>query len=617
MEAPPPASLRNIAIVAHVDHGKTTLVDSLLRESGAVGRHRAAVERALDSNALERERGITILSKCTAVTWRGVRINIVDTPGHADFGGEVERVLDMVDGVLVLVDAVEGPMPQTKFVTAKALAQGLAPIVLVNKVDRAEARPHAVLDAVFDLFAALGATEAQLDFPFLFASGRDGWAVRDPEAPRDGLAPLFETILDAVAEPAADPAAPFAMLVSLLESDPHLGRVLTGRVHAGAMRANRPLAAVDLSGRTVENGRATRLLAWRGLERVPVERAVAGDVVAVAGLARATVSDTLCDPAHAAPLPALPIDPPTIAVTMSVNDSPLAGRDGDKLTARVLGARLAREASGNVAISVTRTADDSFEVAGRGELQLGVLAETLRREGHELLIGRPRVLWRDEGGRRLEPVEEVTVDVDEAFAGIVVEGLSARKGVVVDMRETGAGERTGTGAKTRLVLHVPSRGLIGYHGRFLADTRGTGALNRAFHGYEPHRGPIAVRRTGVLVATAQGRATAYALAQLEERGPIFIAPGEPVYAGMIVGEHNRGQDLDVNPLRTRQLTNFRAAGKDDAIRLAPPRRFGIERAIAWIADDERVEVTPRAVRLRKRALDPHARRRAARGGRPE
>lgn len=606
--APADDARRNIAIIAHVDHGKTTLIDSMLRETGAAPAHRAVAERALDSGDLERERGITILAKCTSVTWRGARVNIVDTPGHADFGGEVERILDMVDGALLLVDAVEGPMPQTRFVAAKALARGLAPIVVVNKADRAEARPHAALDAVFDLFAALDANEAQLDFPALFASGREGWAVRDLDSPRAGLAPLFETIAAAVPPPAGDPAAPFAMLVSLLESDAHLGRVLTGRVHAGALRANRPVKAIDLAGRAVESGRATRLMSFRGLERAPVARAAAGDLIAVAGFARATVADTLCDPAVETPLPALPIDPPTVAVTLSVNDSPLAGRDGGKLTARQLGARLDREAAGNVAISVARAADDAFEVAGRGELQLGVLVETLRREGYEMSVGRPRVLFRDEDGRRLEPVEDVTVDVDEAYAGAVVEGLSARRGAVVDMREAGGGDR----AKTRLVFRAPSRGLIGYHGQFLADTRGTGALGRAFAGWEAWKGPIVERAAGALVATAAGRASAWALAQLEERGTIFVEPGDPVYAGMIVGEHNRDNDLDVNPLRTKQLTNFRAAGKDDAVRLSPPRRFGVERAIAWIADDERVEVTPRAIRLRKRDLDPHIRKRAAR-----
>ncbi len=601
------ARLRNIAIIAHVDHGKTTLVDAMLRASGALPAHRRVAERALDTGALERERGITILAKCTSVTWSGVRINIVDTPGHADFGGEVERILDMVDGVLVLVDAVEGAMPQTKFVTAKALAQGLTPIVVINKADRAEARPHEVLDAVFDLFSALGASEAQLDFPWLFASGREGWAVADTELARDGLAPLFNAIIDSVAPPAGDSDAPFAMLVSMLESDPYLGRVLTGRIHAGSLSANQPIKALDLSGRVVESGRATKLLSFRGLERRPAVRAEAGDLIAIAGLAEATVADTIGGPMLETPLPALPIDPPTIAVTVAINDSPLAGRDGDKLTARVLGARLEREAEGNVAISVSQTANDAWEVSGRGELQLGVMIETLRREGYEMSISRPRVLYRHVEGRRLEPVEEVTVDVDDAYSGVVVEGLSARKGIVAAMLPGGR-------AKTRLVLHVPSRGLIGYHGRFLADTRGTGVLNRAFHAYEPWKGPIAGRHTGVLVATASGKAVAYALGQLEERGAIFIDPGDTVYTGMIVGEHSRGHDLDVNPLKGKQLTNFRAAGKDDAVRLTPPRQFSLEQAIAYIADDERVEVTPRAVRLRKRDLDPHVRKRAARSG---
>ena len=602
-------ALRNVALVAHVDHGKTTLVDAMLRASGALRPGRPAVDRALDSNALERERGITILAKCASVAWRGLRVNIVDTPGHADFSGEVERILDMVDGALVLVDAVEGPMPRTGFVVGKALARGLKPVVVVNKADRAEARPHAVLDAAFDLFAALGAGDDQLDFPFLFASGREGWAVRDLDDPRDGLAPLFETVARAVPPPAGDAGAPFAMLASLLESDAYLGRVLTGRVHSGALRANAPIKALDLAGRAVEVGRATKLLAFRGLERVPTDRAAAGDLVAVAGLDRATVADTLCAPEVDSPLPAPPIDPPTVAIAVSVNDSPFAGRDGAKLTGRELGARLEREAAGNVALSVSRAGDDAFEIAGRGELQLGVLVETLRREGFEMSIGRPRVLFREEDGRRLEPVEEATADVDEADAGAVVEGLAVRRGVVVDMRP-------GAGGRTRLVLRVPSRGLIGYHGRFLADTRGAGVLNRAFSGWEPHCGPIPGRRAGVLVATAAGRASAWALAQLEARGTLFVAPGDPIYAGMIVGENNRGGDLEVNPLRAKQLTNFRAAGKDDAIRLAPPRRLGLERAIAYIADDERVEVTPRAVRLRKRDLDPHVRKRAARRAAP-
>ncbi len=603
--------LRNIAIIAHVDHGKTTLVDALLRDSGAIRANQQVAERALDSNDLERERGITILAKCTSVTWRDTRINIVDTPGHADFGGEVERILSMVDGVLVLVDAAEGPMPQTKFVTTKALSLGLKPIVVINKVDRPDARSDEVLDEIFDLFAALGATEEQLDFPYLFASAKQGWAsdgATPPQGDEANLGPLFELIRAHVAPPSADREAPFAMLVSLLEADPYLGRVLTGRIHAGAISANMSIKALRAGEGQVETGRATKLLAFRGLERVPVERAEAGDIVAIAGLADATVADTLCDPAHEGALDAQPIDPPTLAMTFSVNDSPLAGRDGDKLTSRMVRARLMREAEGNVAIRVRETdAGDAFEVEGRGELQLGVLIETMRREGYELSISRPRVLFQTdpETGAKLEPIEEVVIDVDEDYAGVVVEKLGQRRGELIEMRPGGK-------AKTRLVLHVPSRGLIGYHGEFLADTRGTGVLNRVFHAYAPHKGSLEGRRNGVLISTAAGKAVAYALWQLEDRGPMIIEPGAAVYQGMIIGEHTRGTDLEVNPLKAKQLTNIRAAGKDEAVRLTPPRMLTLEQAVSYIADDELVEVTPAAIRLRKRDLDPHERKRAAR-----
>ncbi len=596
--------LRNIAIIAHVDHGKTTLVDGLLRQSGAVRSNQRVAERALDSHALERERGITILAKCASVAWRGVRINIVDTPGHADFGGEVERVLGMVDGCLLLVDASEGPMPQTKFVLAKALAAGLAPIVVVNKVDRPDARPFAVQDETFDLFAALDADERQLDFPTLFASARQGWA---PEGPRDGLGPLFETILEQAPPPRAAPDGPFSMAAAILESDPFLGRVLTGRIESGEIGANRPVHALRPGAGVVERARTTRLLAFRGLDRVPVERAAAGDIVAVAGLQAATVADTLAAPEVARPLPARPIDPPVLALTLSVNDSPLAGQDGDRLTSREIRARLMREAEGNVAIRVAESAEkDACEVAGRGELQMAVLIETMRREGFELSVSRPRVLFKTdpETGGRLEPVEEVTVDVDSEHAGAVVEKMGRRKAEMIDMRAAGAGRQ-------RLVFHAPSRGLIGYHGEFLADTRGTGVLHRLFRSYAPCKGRMAGRRRGVMVSLERGRAAAYALWNLEERGRLFIAPGEPVYGGMVIGECARGQDIEVNPLKSRQLTNFRAAGKEDAILLSPPLDMALERAIAWIADDELVEVTPNAVRLRKRHLDMHERRRQA------
>jgi GTP-binding protein len=600
--------IRNIAIIAHVDHGKTTLVDAMLRQSGAFRANQQVAERALDSNDLERERGITILAKCTSVVWRGVRINIVDTPGHADFGGEVERILDMVDGVLVLVDAAEGPMPQTKFVLAKALGRGLKPIVVVNKVDRPDARPHRVHDEVFDLFALLDASDVQLDFPTVFASGRDGWAASDPAVPAADLAPLFERIIEHVPPPAGDPAAPFAMLATTLDYDPYLGRVLTGRIHSGVARLNMPVKALDRDGRLVEEARLTKLSAFRGLERRPIDEARAGDIVAVAGLAVTTVADTICAADFGTPLAAQPVDPPTLAMTFSANDSPLAGREGSKVTSRMIGERLFREAEGNVAIRVHRTAEsDAFEVAGRGELQLGVLIETIRREGFELSISRPRVLFRTDPatGARLEPVEDILVDVDAEFAGIVVDKLARRRAEMQDMRPSGGG-------KLRLRLLGPTRGLVGYQGEFLTDTRGTGVLSRVFHSYVPYKGPIAGRATGVLVSTAGGFAVAYALWNLEERGPLFIGPGTQVYRGMIIGAHNRDTDLDVNPLKGKQLTNIRTTAKDEAVRLTPPQLLTLEQAIAYIADDELVEVTPKSLRLRKQLLDPNERRRANR-----
>jgi GTP-binding protein len=600
--------LRNIAIIAHVDHGKTTLVDSLLRQSGAVASHTAMAERALDTGDLERERGITILAKCTSVTWGDMRINIVDTPGHADFGGEVERILHMVDGVLLLVDAAEGPMPQTKFVTGKALALGLKPIVVINKVDRADAEPEKAQESVFDLFAALEATDEQLDFPTLFAAARDGWASREPGQKGTNLAPLIETIISHVPPPVADPEAPFALLATILDYDPYLGRVLTGRIHSGRVKTNMAVHALSRSGGEVEQGRITRILAFRGLERVPVAEAEAGDIVALAGLSKATVADTIAAPESFAAIAAIPVEPPTLAMTFSVNDSPLAGRDGSRLTSRVLRERLLREAEGNVAIRVTETQDkDAFEVAGRGELQLGVLIEQLRRDGFELSISRPRVLYQTDPqtGARLEPIEEVQVDVDEPYSGTVVESISQRRGEMTSLKPSGGG-------KVRLTFRVPSRGMIGYHGQFLTDTRGTGILSRTFHAFEPHRGPIEGRRTGVLISNAQGRSVAYALWNLEERGALFIEPGIDIYAGMIIGEHSRGSDLEVNPLKAKQLTNIRAAGKDEAIRLTPPVRMSLEQAIAYIDDDELVEVTPSAIRLRKRLLDPNERKRSER-----
>ena len=600
--------LRNIAIIAHVDHGKTTLVDALLRQSGSFRENQAVAERAMDSNDLERERGITILAKATSLEWKGVRVNIVDTPGHADFGGEVERILSMVDGVVLLVDAAEGPMPQTKFVTQKALALGLRPIVVLNKVDKPDADPDRALDEVFDLFAALGADEDQLDFPTLYASGRAGWADAELDGPRADLSALFELVLAHVPPPAqaGGDDAPFAMLATTLEADPYLGRLLTGRIEAGTVAPGAQIKAMSRDGAEVERFRVSKVLAFRGLARQPVERAVAGDIVALAGMQKATVADTLAAPEVAEAIPAQPIDPPTISVIFSINDSPFAGREGDKVQSRVIRERLMREAEGNVALRVADTPDrDAFEVSGRGELQLGVLIETLRREGFELSVSRPRVVMREADGRRLEPIEEVTVDVDDEHAGAVVEKLSQRKADMTEMKPSGGG-------KTRVVFHAPSRGLIGYHGEFLTDTRGTGILNRVFHSWSEWKGPIPGRRTGVLISMEQGDAAPYALFNLEDRGRLCVGPGEPVYQGMIVGENARSGDLEVNPLKGKKLTNVRASGKDENVILTPARRFGLEEAIAFIEDDELVEVTPAAIRLRKRHLDPHARKRAAR-----
>ncbi len=599
-------NLRNIAIIAHVDHGKTTLVDQLLRQSGAFRANQQVAERVMDSNDLERERGITILAKCTSVDWKGTRINIVDTPGHADFGGEVERILNMVDGVILLVDAAEGPLPQTKFVTMKALALGLRPIVVINKCDRPDAQPHETHDAVFDLFAILGAHDDQLDFPTLFASSRQGWAVEHLENDeRKDLAPMFDLIVEHVHAPRVQADAPFSMLVTTLEYDSYLGRVLTGRIQTGTAKVNMPVRAIQPDGNIIESGRLTKLLSFRGIERIPVEEAEAGDIVAIAGLTDTTVADTICDPLVEIPLPAQPIDPPTLAMTFSVNDSPLAGREGDKVTSRMIGNRLMRESEGNVAIKVKETDDRAaYEVSGRGELQLGVLVETMRREGFEVSISRPRVLYRqDENGQRLEPIEEAVIDVDEEFTGIVIDKLGKRRGELTEMRPSGGG-------KTRLVFQVPARGLIGYHGEFLTDTRGTGIMSRLFHGYGPYRGAIEGRRNGVLISTAQGEAVAYALWFLEERGELFVNPGEAVYEGMIIGENSRGQDLEVNPLKSKQLTNIRTTSKDEAIRLTPPRPITLEYAMAYIEEDERVEVTPKSIRLRKALLNPHDRKRA-------
>ncbi len=600
--------IRNIAIIAHVDHGKTTLIDSLLAQSGTFRANQSVDERVMDSNDLEKERGITILAKCTSINWQNTTVNIIDTPGHADFGGEVERVLSMADGVILLADASEGPMPQTKFVLAKALAQGLRPIVVVNKVDKPDARPDEVVDEVFDLFAALDASDEQLDFPVLYASGRDGWCVRELEDERKDLSPLLELVLEHVSPPQVDVDAPFAMLVTLLESDPFLGRILTGRIYSGKAKTGATVKALSLDGSTVETRRLTKLQTFAGIERVAVEEAVAGDIISIAGMEEASVADTICDPAVEEPLQSTPIDPPTMAITISVNDSPFAGQEGSKVTSRMIRDRLMAEAETNVAITVNETeGKDALEVGGRGELQLGVLIETMRREGFELSVSRPRVLLRkDEAtGETLEPVEEVVIDVDDEHSGVVVEKISQRKGKMTDMRPSGGG-------KTRVTFLAPSRGLIGYQGEFLTDTKGTGIMNRLYHSHEPYKGDIPGRRNGALISTDQGEAVAYALFNLQDRGVMFVKPQDKVYAGMIVGENSRDNDLEINVLKGKQLTNVRASGTDEAIRLTPPRLMTLEEMIAYIGDDELVEVTPKSLRLRKRLLDSNDRKRESR-----
>ena len=601
--------LRNIAIIAHVDHGKTTLVDELLKQSGAFRANQAVAERAMDSNDLERERGITILAKATSVEWKDTRINIVDTPGHADFGGEVERILSMVDGVVLLVDAAEGPMPQTKFVTSKALALGLRPIVVLNKVDKPDAEPDRALDECFDLFASLGANDDQLEFPHMYASGRSGWADAELDGPRKDLAALFNLVVNHVPAPRQikHQDEPFTMLATTLGSDPFVGRVLTGRVETGTLKVGATVQALSRVGQKIEQFRVTRVQAFRGLAQQDIDEAQAGDIVSLAGMSKATVSDTICALAVDEPLEAQPIDPPTITVTFGINDSPLAGRDGKKVQSRVIRDRLMKEAESNVAIKISDTpSGEAFEVAGRGELQMGVLIENMRREGFELSVSRPQVLMREgENGEQLEPIEEVTIDVDDEYSGAVIEKVTGvRKGELAEMKQAGTG-------KTRIIAHVPSRGLIGYHGEFLTDTRGTGVLNRVFHTWAPHKGAIPGRRAGVLISMEDGVSVAYALWNLEDRGKMFIGAQEKIYQGMIIGEHSRENDLEVNPLKGKKLTNVRASGTDEAVRLTTPINLSLEEAIAYIDNDELVEVTPNSIRLRKRYLDHHERKRMA------
>ncbi len=600
-------NLRNIAIIAHVDHGKTTLVDELLKQSGSFRDNQKVAERAMDSNDLERERGITILAKCTSVVWKDTRINIVDTPGHADFGGEVERILNMVDGVVVLVDASEGPLPQTKFVVSKALKRGMRPIVVVNKIDRPDERHTDVLNEIFDLFANLDATDEQLDFPILYGSGRNGWMALDPAGPQENLAPMFDMIVQHVPPPTVEPG-PARMLATTLEADSFLGRILTGRITSGTIKPNMQMKALDRDGKLVENFRVSKVLAFRGLERVPVELAEAGEIVAIAGMSEATVADTLCDPTIETPIASTPVDPPTLSMTFRINDGPFAGQEGDKVQSRVIRDRLLKEAERNIAIKISVEGEaDSFDVAGRGELQLAILIENMRREGFELTVSRPKVLIRidEETGQKLEPIEEVIIDVDEGHTGIVVQKLSARKGELLEMRPSGGG-------RTRMVFHVPTRSLLGYQSELLSDTRGTAVMNKLFHAYQPFRGEIAGRHTGVMISNSNGEAAAYAIFNLQDRGPFFIGAQTRVYEGMIVGEHARDNDLEVNVVKGKKLTNVRASGKDDAVLLTTPIKLTLEKAMSYITDEELVEITPESIRLRKRWLDPNERKKQER-----
>ncbi len=596
-----PKNIRNLAIIAHVDHGKTTLIDQILRQAGSFRDNQNVAERVMDSNDLEKERGITIMAKCTSILWDGMRVNIIDTPGHADFGGEVERILSMCDGVILLCDAAEGPLPQTKFVLGKALKRGIRPVVLINKIDRSDARPDEVLNEVFDLFSAMDATDEQLDFPVLYASGRDGWAADSLTAPRENLHPLLDLMVKHIPEPTGDPSAPFTMLATLLEADPFLGRMLTGKVQTGTAKVNQSVHAMNLKGEVVERFRLTKLMSFDGIKRVPVDQVSAGDIICIAGMTETSVADTIADTSVTSPLEAQPIDPPTMAVTITVNDSPYAGTEGKKLTSTMLRDRLMSEAEVNIAIKVTEPEGrDSFSVAGRGELQLGVLIETMRREGFEMSVSRPRVVMKEENGEKLEPYEEVIVDVDDAYTGAVIEKMTDRKAELVDMRPSGVG-------KTRIIFKAPSRGLIGYQSQFLTDTRGTGLMNRLFDSYGPYKGDFGGRRNGALISTDKGEAVAYAIFNLQDRGQMFIGNGDKVYQGMIVGEHNRENDLDINVLKGKQLSNVRASGKDDAVILTPPRKMSLEDMIAYVNDDELLEVTPKSLRLRKKYLTPNER----------
>ena len=591
---------RNVAIVAHVDHGKTTLVDTMFQQAGVFRVNERVAERAMDSNELERERGITILAKNTAVRYQDILINIVDTPGHADFGGEVERVLSMVDGVVLLVDAAEGPLPQTRYVLRKAFERRLPPLVVINKIDRADARPQEVLNEVYDLFIDLDATEEQIEFPVLYTSGRAGTATMDLAVPGENLKPLFDAIVEHVPPPRGNPDAPFQMLVSNLDSSDYLGRIAIGRIFNGRVKLNDPVVVMKLDGSAQET-RVTKLYSFEGLKRIEIDAAGAGDIICLTGIADITIGESITDPEHRLAIPPIAVDEPTVSMVFGVNTSPMAGRDGQYVTSRHLRERLQRELLGNVSLRVEDTdTPEQVKVLGRGELQLAILIEMMRREGYEVQVGRPEIVTKDIDGQKMEPIEELVIDVAEEFQGVVIATLGQRRGTMTRMVNHGSG-------RVRLEFRIPARGLIGFRSVFLTETKGTGIMNHLFAGWEPWHGPIASRLTGALVADRVGVATAYAISNLQERGVMFIEPQIQVYEGMIVGENSRQNDMDVNITKEKKQTNMRASSADEAIRLVPPRLMGLEQAIEFINDDELVEVTPKAIRLRKKILEANRR----------
>ena len=602
-------NIRNITIIAHVDHGKTTMIDNLMKQSGSFRENEVVYERLMDSGELEKERGITILAKPASINWKDSRVNIIDTPGHRDFAAEVERVLSMADGALLLIDSAEGVMPQTKFVLAKALKQGLKPIVVINKLDKADQRANEVLDETFDLFVSLDANEEQLDFPVLYASGRSGWASKEVDGPRENLHPLLDLIIEHVKPAELDKTKPFAMLSTLLYADSFLGRSLVGRISQGTAKANQPIKAINLKGEKVDEGKLTKIFRYEGTKKVPIEIGEAGDIVVIAGLEKANVADTICDPELNEPIPATPIDPPTMSITISVNSSPLAGTEGKKLTSTQIRDRLVSEAQNNVGITFSQNANvDSFVISGRGELMLEILLTQMRREGFEMTVSPPKVLYqKDDAGNKLEPIEEITVDLDEEYSSKIIDSMNRRKGKLLDLKDTGKN-------KKRLVFHAPTRGLMGYTSRFLTLTKGTGVINRIFHGYGKFEGEMDGRKNGALISMSTGKAVAFAIFNLQARGEMFVTHNDPVYEGMIVGLTPKPGDMIINVMKGKQLTNMRTQGTDENVVLTPVRQMSIAEQLSMLNTDEALEITPKSLRLRKAILNPHDRKKSEKSG---